>query len=150
MGPEAPGSNYLLRQEHSMKVRAAPYYTKKMANKLQGTTKRFGPRYGRTTKNKLEKIETLAKAKYKCPKCAAKRVKRVSAGIWNCTKCKHTFTGKAYYVQTSRKTNWGLLKCQDINVLVAEKQLLKNKWGKELDVFTVALKYYIKLEHPLK
>ena len=67
-----------------------------MAHK--NTTKRFGPRYGRTVKNKLAKIERLAKATYKCPYCASKSVKKKMAGIWSCNNCAKTFTSKAYYV----------------------------------------------------
>ena len=53
----------------------------------QGLTKRFGARYGRTVKNKLDKVESQAKAKYSCPYCASKTVTRKQAGIWNCKKC---------------------------------------------------------------
>lgn len=64
----------------------------------QGSTKRFGPRYGRTVKRKLDKIESQAKAHYKCPYCAAVKVKKKMAGIWECSKCGKTFTSKAYSV----------------------------------------------------
>ena len=66
--------------------------------KKQGTTGRFGPRYGRTTRTKLKAIETKQKASYKCPFCTYKRVKRVSVGIWLCSKCNKKFAGKAYEV----------------------------------------------------
>ncbi len=69
-----------------------------MVKKNQGTTKRFGVRYGRTVKHKLGKIESLAKNKYKCPYCGSVSVKRKSAGIWECKKCKKVFTNKAYFV----------------------------------------------------
>ena len=62
------------------------------------TTKRFGPRYGRTVKNKLAKIERQMKDTYKCPFCASKSVKKKMAGIWACSSCGKTFTSKAYYV----------------------------------------------------
>lgn len=65
---------------------------------VKGTTKRFGVRYGRTVKHKLDKIESSAKAKYKCPYCTSVSVKKKMAGIWECRKCKKTFTGKAYMV----------------------------------------------------
>jgi len=64
--------------------------------KRKSSTKRFGVRYGRTTKNKLEKIERASKAKYKCPYCAAKKVKKKMAVIWECGTCGKVFTGKAY------------------------------------------------------
>lgn len=69
-----------------------------MKKKTSLTTKRFGPRYGRTVKNKLAKVEALAKASYKCPFCASKKVKKVQAGIWSCGSCNKTFTSKAYFV----------------------------------------------------
>ncbi len=69
-----------------------------MAKKIQGTTKRFGVRYGRTVKHKLNKVEGLAKKKYKCPYCGSVSVKRKEAGIWECKKCGKVFTSKAYYV----------------------------------------------------
>ncbi|MFT4283048.1 MAG: 50S ribosomal protein L37ae [Candidatus Woesearchaeota archaeon] len=66
--------------------------------KTSRTTKRFGPRYGRTVKYKVAKIEKLSKANYKCPFCLAKKVTRKTAGIWQCSKCEKTFTSKAYFV----------------------------------------------------
>ncbi|MBW2977361.1 50S ribosomal protein L37ae [Candidatus Woesearchaeota archaeon] len=61
-----------------------------------GSVKRFGARYGRRPKEKLAKIESIQKGKHKCPYCHALKVKRLSAGIWNCRKCGAKFTGKAY------------------------------------------------------
>jgi len=70
-----------------------------MAKKKKATSvKRFGPRYGRTIKAKLAKIEELQKQTYKCPSCHHVKVKRVSKGIWECKKCKAKFTSKAYTV----------------------------------------------------
>lgn len=69
-----------------------------MAKKTKLTTKRFGPRYGRTVKQKVAKVESLAKKTYKCPFCNAERVKKKEAGIWTCNKCEKTFTSKAYTV----------------------------------------------------
>jgi len=68
----------------------------KMAKKTTLTTKRFGVRYGRTVKQKLAKIEESAKKSYKCPYCAASRVKKKAAGIWECSKCGKIYTAKAY------------------------------------------------------
>jgi large subunit ribosomal protein L37Ae len=63
-----------------------------------GSVKRFGPRYGRTVKHKLSKIEAELKKKHKCPYCHSPSVKRVAVGIWSCKKCNSKFTGKAYSV----------------------------------------------------
>lgn len=62
----------------------------------------LGARYGRTTREKYAKIGRLQKQKYKCPYCSQKKVKRVSIGIWNCTKCGAKFTSKAYYVPSKK------------------------------------------------
>ncbi|MBW3015225.1 50S ribosomal protein L37ae [Candidatus Woesearchaeota archaeon] len=60
------------------------------------SAKRFGTRYGRTTKRKFATIENLQRSKHKCPSCRKDAVKRVSKGIWQCKKCNLKFTGKAY------------------------------------------------------
>lgn len=64
--------------------------------KTLGSAKRFGPRYGRTVKEKLLKAEKQARTSYKCPYCHKEKVKRESIGIWSCKKCGSKFTGKAY------------------------------------------------------
>ena len=63
-----------------------------------GSTKRFGPRYGRKLKERFGKIEAEQRKKQKCPYCSALKVKRVAIGIWECKKCKAKFTGKAYSI----------------------------------------------------
>jgi large subunit ribosomal protein L37Ae len=68
-----------------------------MASK-EPSTKRFGSRYGKTTKNKFGAIERLQHKKYICPSCSREQVKRQSLGIWQCQKCNHKFTSKAYTV----------------------------------------------------
>ncbi|MBS3125180.1 hypothetical protein J4211_02925 [Candidatus Woesearchaeota archaeon] len=68
------------------------------AQKGLGPVKRFGTRYGRTTKHKLAKIEIEMKKDHKCPYCAKPKVHRVSYGIWKCDKCKNIFTARAYTV----------------------------------------------------
>jgi len=64
-----------------------------------GSVKRFGPRYGRSVKYKLAKIEAIQKGKHQCPYCHSLKAKRLSAGIWSCGKCGAKFTGKAYSIQ---------------------------------------------------
>ncbi len=63
-----------------------------------GSVKRFGVRYGRTTKHRLAKIEKQQKAPQKCPYCLKFGVKRVAVGIFECPTCKSKFTGKAFTV----------------------------------------------------
>jgi large subunit ribosomal protein L37Ae len=67
-----------------------------MAKKKIGSAGRFGARYGGPIKQKLSKIEKKQKAKYTCPLCLKDKIKRVSAGIWRCSKCDTKFAGKAY------------------------------------------------------
>ncbi len=70
-----------------------------MAKKSKfGSVKRFGPRYGRTNKENLGRIEALQKKSYKCPVCHYEKVYREAAGIWKCEKCGVKFTSKAYTV----------------------------------------------------
>jgi large subunit ribosomal protein L37Ae len=66
-------------------------------NKL-GSAKRFGPRYGRTVKHNLAKVEAAQRASTKCPFCLYDKVKRLAMGIYACGKCSAKFTGKAYTV----------------------------------------------------
>lgn len=61
-----------------------------------GSVKRFGVRYGRTTRFKRAAIERLQQSSTKCPYCHKDNVIKKSKGIWHCTKCLHTFTGQAY------------------------------------------------------
>lgn len=70
-----------------------------MAKKdTSSSTKKFGPRYGRTGKQKYAKIDKQQKAEYKCPYCNHVKVKRENLGIWQCQTCDSKFTSKAYMV----------------------------------------------------
>jgi len=69
-----------------------------MAEKHEKGVKRYGVRYGRTTKKKLGRIEALQKGTHQCPYCHYVKVARISAGIWHCSKCDATFTSRAYVV----------------------------------------------------
>jgi len=64
--------------------------------KKVGSTGRFGARYGRGVKVVVEKIEKKQRMIYVCPSCKGKSLKRLSAGIWACSKCKTKFAGGAY------------------------------------------------------
>ncbi len=68
------------------------------AQKGLGPVKRYGTRYGRTTKNKAAKIEIEQKKLHKCPYCGKPKVSRVAYGIWQCSKCNSKFTARAYTV----------------------------------------------------
>ena len=61
---------------------------------------RFGARYGKTVKAKLVKVEEKQKVKQKCPFCGKLGVKRLSNGIWQCSrkKCNKKFAHNTYYL----------------------------------------------------
>lgn len=62
------------------------------------SAKKFGPRYGRTLKNKFAKVEAMQRIKYPCPSCGYPASKRIAVGIWYCKKCSSKFTSRAYSV----------------------------------------------------
>ena len=64
-------------------------------------TGKFGARYGRGIKKKINSTEQSSHAKYVCPKCNKKTIKRISAGIWKCRKCNAKIAGGAYSLTTS-------------------------------------------------
>jgi len=70
----------------------------KLEEKVAGSVKRFGARYGRKPKLKFSKIEAEQRKLHKCPYCNKTAVKRVAVGIWHCRKCNAKFTGRAYSI----------------------------------------------------
>ena len=72
-------------------------------NKEIASIKRVGPRYGRTTRAKVGRIEHLQRGLHKCPYCNQIKVKRIASGIWQCKKCSSKFTNKAYFVSKTKK-----------------------------------------------
>ena len=71
--------------------------------KSGGSAKRYGARYGRTTRYKIGEIEKTMRNKIKCPYCTKMRVKRIAAGIWNCRNCNVKFSGAAYALKKEEK-----------------------------------------------
>ncbi|MBI2565264.1 hypothetical protein HYV79_04770 [Candidatus Woesearchaeota archaeon] len=63
-----------------------------------GPVKRFGVRYGTTTKFRFAQVEKLQKKPQQCPYCSKFQVQRISMGIFKCNKCLAKFTGQAYTV----------------------------------------------------
>jgi large subunit ribosomal protein L37Ae len=61
---------------------------------------RFGARYGKRVRDRLVKIESKQRIKQKCPYCGKEGVKRLSKGIWQCTrkKCSKKFASDTYYL----------------------------------------------------
>ncbi len=73
-----------------------------MATKV-GSAGRFGPRYGKTIRQKVAAIESRMRAAHVCPFCTAKKVKRVFVGVWSCKKCGKKFAGRAYVPSEKRR-----------------------------------------------
>ncbi|MFX1513590.1 MAG: 50S ribosomal protein L37ae [Promethearchaeota archaeon] len=65
------------------------------------TTGRFGTRYGATLRKRILRIEKMTKEPHTCPSCEAKRIKRVSVGIWQCKFCGRKYAGGAYIPLTA-------------------------------------------------
>ena len=74
-----------------------------MAAKLKKTKSagRFGARYGKKIRTKLIKVEQKQRIKQKCPFCKKIGVKRLSKGVWQCTrkKCNKKFASNTYYLE---------------------------------------------------
>jgi len=60
---------------------------------------RFGARYGKKVRSRLVKIEEKQRQKQKCPLCKKLGVKRLSKGIWKCSKCNKKFASDTYFLQ---------------------------------------------------
>lgn len=71
--------------------------TVEKAGKLK-STKRFGVRYGTTTKQRLDKVEALYKKPQACPCCLKKAIHKRASGIWECRKCGLKIAGRAFSI----------------------------------------------------
>ena len=60
---------------------------------------RFGARYGKTVRAKLSKVEEKQRKKQKCPFCSKLGVKRLSKGIWKCSRCNKKFASDVYHLE---------------------------------------------------
>ena len=67
-----------------------------MVTKKAGSAGRFSARYGSRIRKKVRNIEVEQKKKQYCTVCKTGIVKRLSAGIYLCKKCKAKIAGKAY------------------------------------------------------
>jgi large subunit ribosomal protein L37Ae len=59
---------------------------------------KFGARYGRRVREKFSAVESKQRVKQKCPYCQKEGVKRLSKGIWECSKCGKKFASDVYYL----------------------------------------------------
>jgi len=69
-----------------------------MGSKLKKTKSagRFGARYGRSVRAKIVEVESKQRKKQKCPLCGRLGAKRLSKGIWKCSKCNKKFASNTY------------------------------------------------------
>ena len=72
-----------------------------MATKLKKTKSagRFGARYGKKVRAKLVKVESRQRKKQKCIFCGKLGAKRLSNGIWKCSKCNKKFASNTYHLK---------------------------------------------------
>lgn len=59
---------------------------------------RYGVRYGKTVRSRLNKVEEKQRKKQDCPLCKKSGVKRLSKGIWKCSKCNKKFASDVYHL----------------------------------------------------
>jgi large subunit ribosomal protein L37Ae len=74
--------------------------TQKAKGKVTGSSGRFGCRYGRFVRKRVNDIEKISRAFHRCPKCDMESVARKGTGIWECRKCGYKFAGGAYQPTT--------------------------------------------------
>lgn len=71
-----------------------------MTTKLKKTKSagRFGAKYGRSVRIKLVGVEEIQRQKQTCPLCKRKGIKRISNGIWKCSKCNKKLASNTFYI----------------------------------------------------
>jgi ribosomal protein eL43 len=100
---------------------------KMAARTKSGSTRRFGPRYGRRVRNKLDVVESISKKLHKCPYCNSIKVKRLSVGIYACRKCRSKFTGRAYAPLKKKTVFVGGKKTESVTDDIEEEMLEDRK-----------------------
>ncbi|HRR88821.1 MAG TPA: 50S ribosomal protein L37ae [Methanoculleus sp.] len=68
--------------------------------RVVGSSGRYGPRYGRFIRKRVNQIEQISRAAHVCPRCDQEAVRRVGTGIWECRKCGFRFAGGSYVPET--------------------------------------------------
>jgi len=59
---------------------------------------RFGCRYGSTVRARITKVEIKQRQKQICPYCKKPKAKRLSKGIWKCSKCNKKFASDVFHL----------------------------------------------------
>jgi large subunit ribosomal protein L37Ae len=74
-----------------------------MAKKSKKTKSagRFGAKYGKKVRASIILIEEKQRKKQRCPFCGKLGAKRISKGVWQCTRksCNKKFAAEAYYIE---------------------------------------------------
>ena len=52
--------------------------------------------YGKKVREEVRQAQRTKTASYLCPACSRTAVRRLSVGLWQCTKCQKKFASKAY------------------------------------------------------
>ncbi len=68
--------------------------------RVVGSAGRFGPKYGRVLRKRVNQIEKVSRARHACPRCDQTAVRREGTGIWTCRKCGFKFAGGVYVPET--------------------------------------------------
>ena len=68
--------------------------------KKVGPAGRFQARYGVRARSRLRNVELQQRKRHLCPSCKHTAVKRISSGIYQCSKCNVKFAGGSYIPRT--------------------------------------------------
>ncbi|MEM1945323.1 MAG: zinc ribbon domain-containing protein [Nitrososphaerota archaeon] len=63
----------------------------------------LGARYGSALRKRWAEVVRTSRSGHTCPRCEAKKVRRVSVGVWVCRNCGFKFAGQAYSPRASVK-----------------------------------------------
>jgi large subunit ribosomal protein L37Ae len=109
-------------------------------SKKIGSVKRFGSRYGRTSRHIVGKIEHTQRKFHECPYCMKEKARRISSGIWVCKNCGSKFAGKAYTAVSEGKTTVVKKKVEDevIDESLLEETKTKPKGEKYKDNYVAS------------
>jgi large subunit ribosomal protein L37Ae len=65
-----------------------------------GISGSFGARYGTVARKRYTTVVSGLRAPHECPQCHIMAVRRLSVGIWSCSRCGFKFAGGAYVPTT--------------------------------------------------
>jgi large subunit ribosomal protein L37Ae len=61
-----------------------------------GISGSFGARYGTVPRKRYTTVVSTLRVHHECPQCHIMGVRRLSVGIWSCSRCGFKFAGGAY------------------------------------------------------